>query len=511
MESVITRIRVKDDKKIDVMREALLNPSVIDKELCKRSLYYFLQYFWDVVSSHTFHENWHIKYLCEELEKIAERVGNKEPRLYDLIINVPPGSTKTITCSIMFPIWCWTRWHWMKFITASYSGALSLQSADYSRELIRSVKFRELFPELAIRDDKDTKSNFEIVKRTLTSVGREPHTEPGGSRYSTSVGGTLMGFHADILIVDDPLNPVQAASDIELENANHWMEQTLPTRKTNKDITPTILIMQRLHQDDPSGHILSKQKENIRHICLPGEIKNYREQANPKEVIEFYKDDLLDPVRMPWKVLKDLAADLGQYGYAGQIGQDPTPPGGGMFKVDHFSIVTTPVRPIDIVHTIRYWDKAGTEGGTGSYTVGVKMSRTVANRWIIEDVKRGRWGTHERERIILNTALADGVKTQVWIEQEPGSGGKESAEGTIRNLAGFVVRAERPTGDKVFRADPYSVQVNNGSFMILKGEWNREFIEEHRFFPFSTYKDQVDAAAGAFNKLIGKKLVRRIT
>ena len=139
------------------------------------------------------------------------------------------------------------------------------------------------------------------------------------------------------------------------------------------------------------------------------------------------------------------------------------------------------------------------------------MSKLTDNRWIVEDVKRGRWGTHEREKIIQETAMADGSQVEIWIEQEPGSGGKESAEGTIRNLVGFVVHAERPTGNKAFRADPYSVQVNNGAFMILTGMWNREFIEEHRFFPFSTYKDQVDSAAGAFNKLIGKKIARRIT
>jgi predicted phage terminase large subunit-like protein len=508
---VTTKENIVAITKEELMREALLNPPAIDRELCKRSLYYFIQYFWDIVASQTFRGNWHIEYLCAELEKIAERVGDKKPREYDLIINVPPGSTKTITCSIMFPVWCWTRWPRMRFITASYSGALALQSADYSRELVRSLKFQELFPELVIRDDKDTKSNFGIVKRNFKSIGREPRVEIGGSRYSTSVGGTLMGFHGDILIVDDPLNPVQAASDIEIENANHWMEQTLPTRKTDKDITPTILIMQRLHQDDPSGHILAKQKENIRHICLPGEIRNYRDQVKPIDVIKNYKDDLLDPTRMSWKVLKDLEIDLGQYGYAGQIGQDPTPPGGGMFKVDHFTVVNKLPNPVDVIQTLRYWDKAGTQGD-GAYTVGVKMSKMVNNHWIIEDVVRGRWSSHEREKMIQQTAFADGGKVEIWIEQEPGSGGKESAEGTIRNLAGFVVRAERPTGDKVFRADPYSVQVNNGSFsLLLNGMWNREFIEEHRFFPFSTYKDQVDAASGAFGRLVGKKIARRVT
>ena len=494
--------------KQDIFREIVLHPLLAQRELNNRSLYEFLQYFFPVVSSHTFQPNWHIKFLCEELEEIARRVINKEPKKHDMIINVPPGSTKTILVSIMFPAWVWTQAHWMRFITASYSSQLSLESADYCRDLIRSAKFKELYPDIEIREDKDTKSNFKITRRISANVGRiQKHMMTYGGRYTTSVGGTLMGFHGDILIVDDPLNPTQAASDIELGNANRWMEQTLPTRKTNKDITPTILIQQRLHQDDPSGHLLAKQKENIRHICLPGEIRNYAKQVQPPEMMKFYVDDLFDPVRMPWKVLSDLEADLGQYGYAGQIGQDPTPPGGGMFKVDRFTTVSTLPSPVHILKTVRYWDKAGTQNA-GAYTAGVKMSLLVSGRWVIEDVKRGRWGTEERERIIRSVAEVDGRNVQIWIEQEPGSGGKESAEGTIRNLGGFSAYAERPTGDKVFRADPFSVQVNNGNVMMLIGSWHREFVEELRFFPYSTYKDQVDAASGAFSHLTEKKLAQ---
>lgn len=504
-------IELEMPSRADIMREALMNPLAVTRELNNRSFYLFLQYFWPVVSNHTFHPNWHIEYLCKELEKVAYRVGSKTPRDYDVIINVPPGSTKTITCSIMFPAWCWSKWYWMRFITASYSGALSLESAEYCRELVRSPEFQEVYPEINIKEDKDTKSNFRIVKKMPSSPGRAQKILSGGSRYSTSVGGTLTGFHGDILIVDDPLNPTQAVSDVEIANANRWMEQTLSTRKTDKAITPTILIMQRLHQDDPSGHMLAKQKENLKHICLPGEIRNYREQAKPDDVLSFYKDDLLDPVRLPWSVLHDLEADLGQYGYAGQVGQDPTPPGGGMFKVDHFQMLSQIPSDSPVVHTVRYWDKANTVDTSAAYTVGVRMSLLADGRWVIEDVKRGRWSTHERERIIRETAIADSMRVTIWMEQEPGSGGKESAEGTIRNLAGWSVYSERPTGDKAYRADPYSVQVNNGNVSILNAMWNRDFIEEHRFFPFSTYKDQVDAASGAFNKLVQKKLCKRIT
>jgi predicted phage terminase large subunit-like protein len=99
----------------------------------------------------------------------------------------------------------------------------------------------------------------------------------------------------------------------------------------------------------------------------------------------------------------------------------------------------------------------------------------------------------------------------VWLEQEPGSGGKDSADASIRNLAGFAVYAERPTGDKAFRADPFSVQVNNGNVQMLRGDWNREYVEELRFFPNGKYKDQVDASSGAFIHLVSKKIACRVT
>lgn len=489
------------------LRIALLNPMIAIRERLNRSFYQFLRYFWPQVSNDEFIPNWHIELMCRELQEVAERAARKEPAEYDLIINVPPGSTKTVTCSIMFPVWCWTKWYWMRFITVSYSSVLSLESAEYSRDLVRSNAFKELYPEIMIKQDKDTKGNFRIVK----ALHSGNFTKLGGNRFSTSIGGTVTGFHGHMIIVDDPLNPQQAASEAELTNCNYFLSQTLSNRKVEKAITPTILIQQRLHQNDPTGYRISRSKEGVRHICLPGEIRNYREEVKPPELIEFYSQEgLLDPVRMPWTVLKKMEEELGQYGYSGQVGQKPVPPGGGMFQVDRFVVsesVSHLMMPHDVVQTVRYWDKAGTQDG-GAWTVGVKMCRTTSGKYIVLDVVRGQWATNVREGIIRSTAEADGPYVKIYMEQEPGSGGKESAESTIRNLSGFVVEADRPTGDKVFRADPYSVQVNNGNVILLRGEWNREFKEEHRFFPFSTYKDQVDAASGAFGKLSPARTVR---
>jgi len=488
--------------------ESLLSdPTPIHAEQCKRNFSKFIKEFWETVTTDALLWNWHIDLLATELSKLAYQVSLGLPRKYDLIINIPPGTTKSIACSVMFPVWCWVNWHWMRFIAASYSAELALEQAELSRDIVRSDKFQQYFPELSIKRDKDTKSNFKVVKQNPNGT-----IAIGGSRYSTSVGGTLTGFHGHILLVDDPLNPHLAASDVELRKANRWIGQTLSTRKVDKAVTVTVLIMQRLHQDDPSGHLLAKKK-NIRHICLPGEIATFRAFVKPVELIDNYVDDLLDPTRMPWPVMEDMEADLGQYGYAGQVGQNPSPPGGGMFKTDHLQYLSSMPSPVNLVQSVRFWDKAGTtekENKRAAWTVGLKMHRLASGKFLVEDVKRGRWASEERERIILETAQADGHGVEIWQEQEPGSGGKDQAQATIRNLAGYSIRSDRPTGDKAVRADPYSVQVNVGSVFLLTAVWNKDYVDELKDFPFSTYADQVDASSGAFNKLARKRVAGSI-
>lgn len=508
VETKVKRVRttLPKNKKVKndiTLKNALDFPVESMRELTKLSLYNFIRFFWDTYSQDTLILNWHIKYLCVELEKVAKRVANNEKKEYDLIINIPPGTTKTATVSIFFPVWCWVNWYWMRFITTSHSSTLSLESAEYSRDIIRSEKFKMLFPEIEIKQDKDAKSNFRVVKVDHTSPGRQARIEQGGGRVSTSVDARIMGFHAHIIIPDDIIDPKRALSDVTLKTANDHLK-TLSTRKTDKLVSVMIMIMQRLHENDPTGYILKKKKDNIKHLSFPGEIINYKKQLKPPELEKFYVDGLLDPVRMPLTVLKEMEADLGQYGYAGQVGQNPVPPGGGMFKVEHFHVLNHAPPDIEISRTVRYWDKAGTTDG-GAFTVGLKMCKTIHGKYVILDVKRGQWSAEERERIIRNCAMNDGQEVEVFVEQEPGSGGKESAEGTIRNLAGFSCTAERPTGDKVFRADPFSVQVNNGNVLFAPGEWHHDLIEEYRNFPFSTYKDQVDSGSGAFNTLVGKK------
>ena len=180
-----------------------------------------------------------------------------------------------------------------------------------------------------------------------------------------------------------------------------------------------------------------------------------------------------------------------------------------MFKVNRIELVDAQAAPKQFVAVARYWDKAGTAGG-GAYTVGAKLGMTydqttkLPRFWIL-DIVRGQWDSDVREARIVQTAKLDGKQCLIGVEQEPGSGGKESAEATARRLAGYRVRVDKVTGDKALRADPFSVQVNAGAVAMVSGPWAGELLQEMTYFPFSTYKDQVDALAGAFAIVSGRR------
>jgi len=315
------------------------------------------------------------------------------------------------------------------------------------------------------------------------------------------VGGAVTGNHAHIIIIDDPLNPEEAFSDADRAAANRWMESTIATRKVDKRVTPMILIQQRLHEGDPSGVLLEKAAAGapVRHINLPGELTDH---VSPPEVRKKYVNGLFDPHRLPRPTLDTLKVQLGAYGYASQILQHPVPLGGGMFKVDCLKMEEH--EPKRFVRVVRSWDKAGTEDG-GAWSVGLKMGLDQEGRYWIVDVVRGQWDSTRRESMIRQTAELDGAEVEVVLEIEGGSGGKESAESTTRNLAGFRVHAYHPTGDKESRAYPLASQVGGGNVCVLKRDWTAELIAEMRFFPRSKFKDQVDAGSGAFNRLARRK------
>lgn len=472
------------------MLNAVVTEEALVASVCRQSFEEFVREFWDTVVAEPLKWNWHMSVLCSELQARAERVFAGLPRESDLVINVPPGTSKSTVCSVMFPAWTWTRMPHAKHICGSYSYHLAMALSQKSRDVVLSDKYRACFPEVELREDQNAKGNFGTAAK--------------GVRYAVGVNGSVTGMHAHFITVDDPLDPEQATSELELARANRWLGETLFTRVVDKEVSVTTLIMQRLHQNDPTATFLARPDTS--HVCLPATLSP---KVRPRRLRQFYrhadpdKDGLLDPTRLTARALDKMRKVLGEYAYAAQFDQSPVPAGGGMFKTDRVAHVSPAGVPF--VKTVRFWDKAGTQGGVGAYTAGVLMARDADGYYWVLDVVRDRVDSGARERLILETAKKDGYAVEIGIEQTGNEGGKQSAEQTVRMLAGFRVRVwkvGKGDGDKIDRADPYSVQVNNGNVRVKKhAPWVRDYLDELQHFPLSRYKDQVDASAGAFHLL----------
>jgi predicted phage terminase large subunit-like protein len=453
-------------------------------ETCRDSYFAFVKNFWHTIIKDPPVFNWHIRYLCDVIQEAVERVIAGEDCPHDILTNISPGTTKSTLFSVMLAPWAWTKAPHLRIIGASYTDALALDLSGKSRQILESPLYQRAFPHIKLSPDTTSKSHW---ANTL-----------GGDRYAVAVGGSVTGMHAHIISIDDPIDPKGVRSRADLETANTWCKETITSRKVNKDVTVTFVTMQRLHQNDPSELYLSRGSDRIRHICLPGEIT---EKVTPLELRDQYVDGLFDPVRLSRLVLERLKTEMGQFGYSGQILQDPIPLGGGMFKPDRIVEVDYPPPPAAFKKIVRFWDKAATAKNYADFTVGVKMGLHKDGTYWILDIKRGQWSTDEREQVILRTAISDGARVRIGIEQEPGSAGVDSARETIKRLAGFPVEAMTASGKKELRADTFSVQVNAGTVYIVKGPYLKPYFEELAFFPNGKNDDQVDASSGAFSLL----------
>jgi predicted phage terminase large subunit-like protein len=467
-------------------QKILLPEDQFISELCRDSFEEFVKEMWGEIIAEDLIWNWHMSTMCSELEYVAKRLFAGKKKQHDLIINVPPGSSKSTICSIMFPAWTWLNDPSMRHICGSHTFDLTLDLSRKTRQLLESEKWRRLFPEVKVDPDQNTKEYFS--------------TEGKGWRKSVTVGGkSPTGFHAHFLIVDDPLDPEQAVSGPLLDKANRWMTSTLPSRKVDKTLSVTILIMQRLHQNDPTGQWLTREadRNKVRWVCLPADCKEF--EVHPKSLRRHYVKGLLDPTRIPKDVLDENRKTMGEYGYAGQFGQHPIPKSGGSFKWERLHTdIPPPLRTFKKI--VRFWDTASTNDG-GDYTVGCQMGVDAEDRIWVLDIVRGQWETDQRCAVLKRTSITDGSHQKIGIEQQPGSAGKDAMKATIRLLSGFVVIPGKTTGDKTTRAEPFASQVNGSNVWLAKAHWNNDYIEEMKFFPNGTYDDQIDASSGAFNMI----------
>lgn len=453
----------------------------VKAELARRSLFRFLvEYAWPVLEpGNKFVDNWHIHSICEHLEAVTRG------EIKRLIINIPFRMLKSTIISQTWPAWEWLTYPSLQYLTASYAKDVATRDAVNSRKIIESDRYREAWGHIfRMTTDQNVKTRYENDKR--------------GGRVVTATDAAGTGFGGNRIIIDDPVSAKEADSEPARKASIEWWKGTASTRLNNPEDDAIVIVHQRVHQEDLTGYLLAEEK-GWEHLILP---MRYDPELRKTTIIGFSDPrekpgELLSPKRLGEEAVQEMEERLGSYHTSAQLQQNPTLRGGLLFEWEKMTIVDVAPR---MKATVRYWDKAGTEDG-GAWTAGVKMGLGEDNLFYILDVVRGQWEAPARERAIRNTAEIDGTETIVWIEQEPGSGGKESAQATVRNLAGFVIKSERPTGSKIVRADPMAVQVEAGNFRVVRGGWNKEYFKEVREFPQGKYKDQVDASSGAFNKL----------
>jgi len=447
------------------------------REQFKRSYYKFFVYFWDTIINDDFKDNFHIKYLCDELQAIVEKVIRKEAKEYDLIINIPPGSSKSTIATVMLNAWAWTVDPSLRFITGSYSKDLAMDHSTLTRDVLRSDKYKRLYPNIKPKADRDNKSDFANTDK--------------GTRTAVGVGGAITGKHGHLIIIDDPINPKMANSEVERKTANRWMSETLSTRKIDKAITPTILIMQRLHEDDPTGNQLSKDKK-IKLICLPAELGN---NVQPIELKDKYINNLLDPERMPQNVLNDLKIELGTKGYAGQMLQNPSPEDGDIYKLRWF-------KEYDEIPNYEYCEQfADTAQKTkehNDFSV-IETWGKLGNSIYLLDVDRGKWESPELiKRIELN--YDKWKPRKVWVEDKVS--GTSSIQEVRRRTSIPIFPIQRNT-DKVLRANLASPKIEAGYvYLPRKAPYISEFLLEVIQFPNAKHDDQVDPMNDAIDKML---------
>lgn len=440
-------------------------------------------------------DNWHVDLLCSHLEGIEihdwKRVYRRSLGSGRHIINIPPGTLKSLLVSVLFPAWVWARRQGRgRFIVASYGSALSVRDNLRVRDLVTSDWYSRRF-QFELKEDQNNKTRY--------------NTTSGGWRIATSVDGVGTGEHPDYFIVDDPLTAEQAESTNERDRANRWLDRTVSTRGMTRGVT-FILIMQRLHEEDCTGHLL--KQGDVEHVCLPMRYLPTRAktaddpgyEADPRDP-RTEPGELLIPQLLDEEKVSKLERILGPYATAGQLQQQPAPEGGGLFKREWFKDKILKVAPKKLRRCVRGWDTASTPKG-GDYTVGVKIGETYDDVFVVLDVVRDQLSPAGVDALMLATAQRDGDEVAQREEKEGGSSGKAVVEARAKLLKGFDYSFVQIDKSKITRAKPFRSQCEAGNVYLVDGPWVEEYLRELCVFPTGKHDDQVDGSSTSFNAVL---------
>ena len=455
---------------------------------CYESFYFFFKTFWPEMSGDKFIDAPHIKYLCDTIQFHAMRVVRRELCMETLIINVPPGSSKSTIATIAFPMWIWLHSPNLTSTNVSYSARLSERHAKKARAITASEKWHLLFDNIFIL--KHGKP-LEITTENQNSI----ENNFKGERFNTSVDGTITGMHADFIIKDDMQDPKQAKSDTMRDHANEWDEETLTHRHKDASCFLDIIIAQRLHENDLTGYTLNKPISTTL-VSLPAEITE-ASTAIPKSALELYTNGVLDPNRRPKIVLENLKNASGSVTYTCQYLQVP-------FNLEEQAIKPSMFEIIDNRDGIVWdlWiDGAYTEktdnDPSGIMVAGFKDNtifvKQVYNVWkslpdllkFIVELAENRVFDPEQGRIFIEPK-ASGYSLAQYIESDTKYNFVLIGQNTSKDEKNIVQQG------KTARHNIIQPKAESGRIKLFKGNWTDDYLTQLCGFPRAAHDEQVD-------------------
>lgn len=480
----------------------------VEKERSKRSMAYFTRRAWPIIEPATdYVHNWHIDLIAEYLMAVTRG------QIRNLIINIPPRHMKSLLVSVLFPAWVWTFAPEKRFMTASYAEGLAVRDAVKSRRIIQSQWYQERWGTIfQLTGDQNAKARYENDK--------------AGYRISVGVGGGATGEGGDIILVDDPHKALEVDSDVSREAVISWWDETMSTRGNDPKTVVKLVIMQRVHEGDLTGHLLEKMKtpgaEQYELLCLPAEYEPKRFfsglglQDPRQEVGELLWEERFGPVE-----LTKLKIDLGERGTAGQLQQSPAPAGGAIYKrtwwekgLATVSLALSGTR-FDALERAWWqrsvgrwlsWDTALKDNERNDFTALNVGELTPDYRLMLRHVWKKKMEFPELVKSIEDETKRwnyDGKLRGVLIEDK-GSG--TTSLQTIRQAApeevASLMIAFMPQGSKQFRARQASLWCERECVLLpMPNEgapWLLDFEEVLFKFPGVIHDDEVDA----FNQLV---------
>lgn len=455
-------------------RPVLSARAAIENQLLHDDFGFLLRKAFRAVSpGEAFQPNWHIDHLAHEMSLVADGTTLR------LLINQPPRSMKSFITSVAFPAWLLGRNPAMRIIVVSYSQDLAGDLHRQFRMIVDAPWYRRAFPELAIKKD----------------AGAEFVTSLGGSRYATSVGGTLTGRGADLIVIDDPHNASEIHSEPARRKAVEFYGGTLISRLNDKQRGAIVVVMQRLHEDDLSGHLL--EAGGWRHCVLPAIATEDASFVLPHGVYHRRQGELLQPQRENEEALKRIKAAMGSAVFSAQYQQQPIPAEGNFIKRAWFRQYETEPTVLSR-HVIQSWDTAMSMGSAADWSVGTTWLIHRSNYYLL-DVARGRWEYPQLRRVIVERAAR--FKPRTILIEEAGSG-KSVLQDLLNSRPPGMIRpiGVKPVGDKRDRMGSVSHKIEAGQVLLPReAPWLADFLTEILAFPNGRHDDQVDSASQALS------------